>query len=75
MDKAEFDKQVAAGRALVIINGSVYDVEEHIPDHSGGELNIRERLGKDASEDFNGKPHSAKAVEYLKKFLVAEFKE
>lgn len=74
MDKEEFDKQVAAGKQLVIINGKVYDVENLIPIHPGGEDKIDKNLSGDGSEDFNGKGHSEKAKEELQKYYLADFK-
>jgi stearoyl-CoA desaturase (delta-9 desaturase) len=47
-------EDVEKGASLIVINGLVHDVAEFIKLHPGGEAFIKIKLGKDATEAFNG---------------------
>ena len=48
----------------------VYDVTDYLKEHPGGDDLIMEHSGRDASRAFHSKPHSKKAQETLKRYLI-----
>lgn len=51
--------------AWMTINGKVYDVSKYLEDHPGGEEVLMDRIGQDASEDFEDVGHSQEARKQL----------
>ena len=50
----EFEKQVANGRQLIIMDSIAHDVAEFFEKHPGGDEILRPKIGKDATIAFNG---------------------
>ena len=55
----------------MILNDKVYDVTDYISSHPGGE-GMTEFCGKDATDAFEGKPHSPGATKTLGKYYIRE---
>ncbi|KAJ3196043.1 hypothetical protein HK101_010283 [Irineochytrium annulatum] len=52
---AEVQQEIKeAGRALVIVEGLVYDVTDFMDDHPGGRGFLRAGIGRDVTKSFNG---------------------
>ena len=47
------------------INGKVYDVSKYLEDHPGGEEVLLDRVGQDATDDFEDVGHSQEARKQL----------
>ena len=60
---------------LIIIHDKVYDVQEFLNEHPGGEEILLDHRGKDATEDFDDVGHSSTALELMNKYLVGELVE
>lgn len=58
--------------AWMTINGKVYDVSKYLEDHPGGEEVLMDRIGQDASEDFEDVGHSQEARKQLTQFEKGE---
>lgn len=60
----------------LLIDGKVYDVTANIGKHPGGEKNITDNCGKEATSAFQNKepgiPHSPNANDMLKDLLIGE---
>lgn len=54
------------------INGKVYDVSKYLEDHPGGEEVLMDRVGQDATEDFEDVGHSQEARKQLTQFEKGE---
>ena len=54
------------------INGKVYDVSKYLEDHPGGEEVLMDRIGQDASEDFEDVGHSQEARKMLTQYEKGE---
>ncbi|KAF9886008.1 hypothetical protein FE257_012189 [Aspergillus nanangensis] len=67
------DAVVRGGKALLVVEGVVHDVQGFMSEHPGGELMIRSMLGKDATTLFNGGvyDHSNAARNMLSTLRVA----
>jgi len=50
----QVEEDVAKGASLMVINGIVHDCAKFIGEHPGGEAFIKTKLGKDATQAFNG---------------------
>lgn len=58
--------------AWLSINGKVYDVTKYLEDHPGGEEVLLDRVGQDATEDFEDVGHSTDARKQLLQFEKGE---
>ena len=58
--------------AWMIIGGKVIDVSKYLEDHPGGEEVLLDRVGQDATEDFEDVGHSQDARKQLATFEVGE---
>lgn len=58
--------------AWLIIEGKVFDVSKYLEDHPGGEEVLLDRVGQDATEDFEDVGHSQDARKQLATFEVGE---
>ena len=58
--------------AWMTINGKVYNVSKYLEDHPGGEEVLLDRVGQDATEDFEDVGHSNEARKQLLSFEVGE---
>ena len=56
----------------MIIGGKVIDVSKYLEDHPGGEEVLLDRVGQDATEDFEDVGHSQDARKQLATFEVGE---
>ena len=56
----------------MIIGGKVIDVSKYLEDHPGGEEVLLDRVGQDATEDFEDINHSQDARKQLATFEVGE---
>ena len=58
--------------AWLVIDGKVFDVSKYLEDHPGGEEVLLDRVGQDATEDFEDVGHSQDARKQLTTFEVGE---
>lgn len=54
ISREEFDKDIANGRQLILLDNLVLDVSEFIHHHPGGKFAIRHLVGTDVSKFFFG---------------------
>ncbi|KNC52180.1 delta-9 desaturase [Thecamonas trahens ATCC 50062] len=54
-----FRARVAAGEALIVIEGTVYDVKPFALSHPGGYATVMNEVGKDATAAFRGEERSS----------------
>ena len=54
MSKTEFDKAIADGRKLVILDELVLDVGKFVDQHPGGRFVLNHNIGRDVSKFFYG---------------------
>eukprot|EP00300_Choanocystis_sp_HF-7_P034642 c47542_g1_i1.p1 GENE.c47542_g1_i1~~c47542_g1_i1.p1 ORF type:complete len:444 (+),score=77.27 c47542_g1_i1:128-1333(+) len=59
IEPEEFHRRVAAGEALIVIEGGVYDVKPFATRHPGGYQTLMGEVGTDASAVFRGEARSA----------------
>lgn len=50
MTEKDFQDKIAEGKQWTVINDKVYDMEEFMDRHPGGEENIEDLIGKDGTE-------------------------
>ena len=64
----------SADECWVVINDVVYDFTDYIAEHPGGEVNVIDTCGTDASEVFSGdrSPHSQDNLQRLETYIVGE---
>lgn len=76
-EESDFIENLKTNPNLVIISGIVHDVTRYLDIHPGGELLLRDALGKDATSAFNGGVygHSNAATNILATMRVAMLKE
>lgn len=53
-----------------IIKDKVYDITKLLDEHPGGDTVLMEYAGKDATEGFYGRNHSASAQKWMKDFEI-----
>lgn len=72
----DFSTKVSAGEQLILLNGWVLDISSYLEDHPGGAEIIKEFIGKDATEAFNGglNNHSQTAKRLAMKYRIAKIK-
>ena len=61
----------------LVINNNIYNITDYIPNHPGGEKNITDYCGKDATQAFDtkggsGKTHSDQARQILQQFYIGD---
>lgn len=56
----------------IVIDGNVYNVTDWISKHPGGVQPILNYCGKDATQAFKGKPHSAKAEQIKERYYIGK---
>jgi cytochrome b involved in lipid metabolism len=68
------EKEVAQlakeGKKVVLFQGVVYDVEEYMPTHPGGEDFIKDELGTNIEEKFEEAEHTKAARKIFKSLPV-----
>lgn len=70
--KEEVAKHNSEQSCWVIVDKSVYDVTNFIPQHPGGKDKILPYCGGDATDAFFGKGHSSQAQDLLATFKVGD---
>ena len=69
---AEVSEHNNEASCWTIVNGRVYNITSHISEHTGGERNIKQGCGIDATDIFVGKPHIKEAHDYLENFYIGD---
>merc|ERR1712087_333454 len=69
---AEVSKHATKEDAWFVIHDKVYDISKYFDEHPGGEEVLMDRLGQNASEDFDDVGHSQDAKKTLAKYEVGE---
>lgn len=74
MTHAQLKQHVEGGAKLIVIDGTVHDVNDFMPTHPAGPALVRAFIGKDATKAFNGGSynHSYGARNILAKLRVAK---
>jgi len=72
-------RKIQLGSLLVVVDSLVHDVTNFLPDHPGGVPLLKQGIGKDATNMFNGNTgiykHSQAARHLLTTFRVARVKD
>eukprot|EP00286_Rhodomonas_abbreviata_P027366 CAMPEP_0181314522 /NCGR_PEP_ID=MMETSP1101-20121128/14867_1 /TAXON_ID=46948 /ORGANISM="Rhodomonas abbreviata, Strain Caron Lab Isolate" /LENGTH=120 /DNA_ID=CAMNT_0023421629 /DNA_START=77 /DNA_END=439 /DNA_ORIENTATION=- len=72
IEMAELSKHTTKGDIWIAVNGKVFDVTKYIEEHPGGEEQILEYGGMDATDAFEDVGHSAGARDILMKYEIGE---
>ena len=75
-DEALVAQHAATDDCWIIVNGGIYNVTEYVPFHPGGEQNILDYCGKEATQAFAtkgglGDDHSQNAYALLENYRIA----
>jgi len=72
----DFSAKVSAGEQLILLDGWVLGVSSYMEDHPGGAEIIKEFIGRDATEAFNGglNSHTQTAKRLAMKYRIAKIK-
>ena len=59
----------------MVIHGNVYNVSKFLDEHPGGEENLIDHAGQDATAPFEDVGHSTDARDMMKEYLIGELRE